>query len=450
MLSMSAREFNFDGLVGPTHNYAGLSYGNVASARHRQLTSNPRAAALEGLAKMRRLFELGLRQAVLPPQPRPDLGLLRALGFTGTPAAMIDAAFRSAPALLSACYSASSMWTANAATVSPSADCHDGCLHITPANLTSMLHRSIEAHTTTRNLRAIFARLPSAVIHDPLPASAAMSDEGAANHTRFCAEIGEPGVELFVFGRSVWDSSRASPKQFPARQTEESCRAIARRHHLHVDQVVFAQQHPDAIDAGVFHNDVISVGNQGVFLVHEMAFVNQAAVLDELAVKFARTCHRPLQVLSFRAEDFPIADVVTSYFFNSQLVTRPDGRMTLICPTECVDNPAARRAVERVIAGDNPIDQVEYLNLRQSMNNGGGPACLRLRMVLDAREAEGIAPGVIFTPLLHDQLSAWVIRHYREELAPNDLRDPHLMDEALRALSELPKILGVPLCTEGL
>ena len=26
-----AYEVNFDGLVGPTHNYAGLSYGNVAS-----------------------------------------------------------------------------------------------------------------------------------------------------------------------------------------------------------------------------------------------------------------------------------------------------------------------------------------------------------------------------------------------------------------------------------
>ena len=51
----TAREFNFDGLVGPSHNYAGLSFGNVASFSNVKSASNPKQAALQGLAKMRAL-----------------------------------------------------------------------------------------------------------------------------------------------------------------------------------------------------------------------------------------------------------------------------------------------------------------------------------------------------------------------------------------------------------
>ncbi|EAP0071555.1 succinylarginine dihydrolase, partial [Salmonella enterica subsp. enterica serovar Stanley] len=49
---MTAHEVNFDGLVGLTHHYAGLSFGNEASTRHRFQMSNPRLAVKQGLLKM--------------------------------------------------------------------------------------------------------------------------------------------------------------------------------------------------------------------------------------------------------------------------------------------------------------------------------------------------------------------------------------------------------------
>ncbi|WP_370298967.1 N-succinylarginine dihydrolase, partial [Pontibacterium sp.] len=126
---MKAFEANFDGLVGPTHNYAGLSFGNVASEKHQAEVSNPKQAAKQGLTKMKALNDLGLVQGVLAPQERPDINTLRQLGFGGSDADVLAAAAKQAPRILAACCSASSMWTANAATVSPSADTANGKVH---------------------------------------------------------------------------------------------------------------------------------------------------------------------------------------------------------------------------------------------------------------------------------------------------------------------------------
>src|SRR5687768_11173563 len=181
---MKAYEVNFDGLVGPTHNYAGLSYGNVASMSHKRSVSSPRQAALQGLAKMKFLADLGVKQAVLPPHPRPDIAALRRIGFTGSDADVLAKVQREDPVLLAAVSSSSSMWAANAATVSPSADTSDGRMHFTPANLVSLFHRSLEAPTTAAVLRAIFNDEKHFAHHPPLPATMHFSDEGAANHTR--------------------------------------------------------------------------------------------------------------------------------------------------------------------------------------------------------------------------------------------------------------------------
>ena len=207
-----AREFNFDGLVGPSHNYAGLSFGNVASFSNVKSASNPKEAALQGLAKMRALAARGFAQAVMPPQARPNFRLLRSIGFTGTDADVLARAYRESPVILACAYSASPMWTANAATVSPSADTIDGRVHFTAANLNNKLHRAMEHQQASRTLRAIFADPAHFAVHDALPATPAFGDEGAANHTRFSATHGDRGVELFVYGRVEFDPSAPSPK----------------------------------------------------------------------------------------------------------------------------------------------------------------------------------------------------------------------------------------------
>ncbi len=439
---MSAREYNFDGLVGPTHNYAGLSWGNVASAMHQNATANPRAAALEGLAKMRRVAAMGIGQAVLPPLARPNLRLLHELGFRGSPGEMIERAGKSDPVLLAAAYSASSMWTANAATVSPAADCADRRTHFTPANLATLLHRSAEAIDTTRVLRAVFRDERRFAVHDSLPGCLVLSDEGAANHTRLCSADGSRGIELFVAGRSAFDRSAAAPALYPARQTLEASQAVARRHQLDLEQAtLFFQQNPVVIDAGVFHNDVISVGRGNVLLAHELAFIDQRNRLDELRRMWDQVCDGPLEIVEIAARDLPVADAVSSYLFNSQLLSRPDGGMTLLCPQEVAETPTAHAAARKILAAGTPIDDLQFADLRQSMRNGGGPACLRLRVVLDEVDRAGCAPGVFWTESLDRRLTAWVQKHYRESLAPEDLRDPRLVDECQAAIESLASIL---------
>ncbi len=435
-----AHEVNFDGLIGPTHNYAGLSPGNVASASNAGGASNPRAAALQGLAKMRRLSALGLRQGVLPPMPRPDLSTLRSLGFSGPDEKILKDAWEADPTLLAAAWSASSMWAANAATVSPSADTEDGRVHFTPANLASNFHRSLETAATTTALRRIFADKSRFTVHDPLPCQARYSDEGAANHIRFATEHGAPGVELFVYGVDAHDPV-LTRRRYPTRQTRAACEAIARRHRLDPARVVYARQHPDAIDAGVFHNDVISTGNLRTFLYHEQAFATSRSLVTDLSAPLGeRLC-----CVEAHDSDFAIHDAVTSYLFNSQLVTVPDGSTTLIAPLEVRENARVAAFIDRVIDDPaNPIARAEYLDVRESMRNGGGPACLRLRVVLTDDELARIHPGVLFTPDLDRRLTTWVEAHYPDRLTADDLVDPRLARRCLDALDELTRILGLP------
>ena len=61
------REINFDGIIGPSHNYAGLSYGNLAATRNAGHVSHPRAAALQGIAKMRANLDQGFSCPIRAP-----------------------------------------------------------------------------------------------------------------------------------------------------------------------------------------------------------------------------------------------------------------------------------------------------------------------------------------------------------------------------------------------
>jgi len=434
---MTAFEVNFDGLVGPTHNYGGLSYGNVASFKHTQNVSRPREAVKQGLVKMKALNEMGLKQGVLPPQERPDLQTLRRLGFSGSDQEVIYQANRQAPHILRACCSGAAMWTANAATVSPSADTKDGRVHFTPANLVNKFHRSTEHPTTRRALQAIFRDPKHFQVHEALPSVDHFGDEGAANHTRFCHEYGKEGVEFFVFGKYAFDAEQVAPKKYPARHTYEASAAVARLHGLSSDKVVFAQQNPAVIDAGVFHNDVIAVGNGNVLFYHEKAFLDQQRVFAELQEKLGGEFH------FVEAPDSAVSvkDAVGSYLFNSQLVSIPNQGMKLIAPEECNRNPAVKQYLEELVTQDHPIKEVAFFDLRQSMKNGGGPACLRLRVVLNEQELQRVNPAVLYTPQLFESLNLWADKRYREELSEADLADPQLVVESRTALDELTQIL---------
>jgi len=435
---MPVYELNMDGLVGPTHHYAGLSAGNLASTQNAHRSANPQAAALQGLAKMRHLHRLGLKQALLPPHQRPNLELLRQLGFTGTMAAQLSKAQREAPELLSAAWSASSMWTANAATVTPSLDSADQRVHFTAANLVSNLHRHQEAAFSQQLLKRIFQNEKHFHHHPILPASSVTGDEGAANHSRLCATHDQAGVHLFVYGKQGLNAASSGPGKYPARQTLEASLAIARQHGLTDSQFVTARQNPEAIDLGVFHNDVIAVANERVLLAHEKAYVDQKQVLQDLRSK----CGFDLQYLEVREDQLSIAEAVATYLFNAQLLSLPDGSMTLLAPAECEAHPRVQAILSAFLAdAANPISQVHYLDLKQSMRNGGGPACLRLRVPLTEQELAAMHAGVLVTDPLLDTLDAWVVKHYRSELRAEDLADPQLVQEVFTALDELSVLL---------
>lgn len=435
---MSAVEVNFDGLPGPTHHFGGLAPGNLASIDSGGSPSSPRGAARQGIAKMRRMMALGLVQGIIPPHPRPALEFLRRTGYRGRTATVIRRAAGESPALLAAAWSSSAMWVANAATVSAAADTADGRVHFTTANLASQLHRAIEADTTFRTLASLFPARDGFVHHRPLPC--ALGDEGAANHTRLCTRYGAPGVSLFVHGRTLCAPEPVQPR-LPARQVQEASRAVARMHRLDPARTVHARQLPAAIDAGVFHNDVISVGNRNLLLVHEQAFEDQQRALAELEAAMDGA----LEVIEVPAARIGLERAVASYLFNAQLVS-PDeraGDQVLVAPVQCRDDPVVRRWLEEQVAAAR-LSAVEYVDLGQSMKNGGGPACLRLRVVL-AREALPRLPrhALASTERL-DRLEDWIDAHYPERIEPGDLADPGLADLAAHALAGVYRILEVP------
>lgn len=439
---MSAKEVNFDGLIGPTHNYGGLAAGNLASNRNANMTSYPRAAAMQGLEKMRTLMNMGYTQGFIPPQLRPDISCLKRLGFRGRDHEVLSEVARTAPSLLPMVYSASSMWAANAATVTPSADSSDGRVHLTPANLISSAHRTIESRQTWHHLKLIFAETHCFAVHQPLAEMPRFADEGAANHTRLTMEYARAGVGLFVYGRD--HHTDMSQLKFPARQTLEASQALVRQHHLPPRRAVYLKQNAAAINGGAFHNDVVAVGNGPVLFHHELAFDpdTQEEAFRQISELLA------LQRVSVPDAEVSLEDAVNSYLFNSQLLAGPEGDMTamrLIAPVECRDNERVFAYLERLTRDfSQPIREVVYVDVRQSMANGGGPACLRLRVCLTDQELAAVHQAFILDEAKIQRLEEWVTRYYRESLAPADLLDPALMDESTSALEALSRLLGIP------
>ena len=453
------REYNFDGLVGPTHNYAGLGSGNLASMASKDRVSSPKAAALEGLAKMKLLAGMGVPQAVLPPQRRPHLGYLRSCGYGSEPRELLENAAKAGDAGrrdLAVASSASAMWAANAATVSPSPDTADGRCHFTIANLASQRHRALESLERLRVFEHLFGDGRYFEVHPPLPAT--LPDEGAANHGRIGPSHGEPCVEFFVFGRASGETRPTG--KFVARHVLGASLKYRRLHNLKVRSPAEPEdthwsafrvipQSDEAIEAGVFHNDVINVANESVLLGHELAWRSREPGYgdhgDVLADLVERYCDSMLHYVKITQREFPLPDAVRSYLFNSQLATLPAGDMALVYPAECDEVPSARAAIDRVLREDNPVQYAVRADVRQSMRNGGGPACLRLRVVLSDEERAAVRGNVFWSEPLHETLVGWVERHYRDALTPGDLADVRLYEESEAALDELGEILELPI-----
>ena len=401
-------EINFDGIVGPTHSYAGLSLGNLAATRNAGRTSFPRAAALEGIAKMRASLALGLAQGVLLPHRRPDRDWLAALGLDPASAD---------PALLANAMSASPMWAANAATVSPAPDTADGRCHLSVANLVTMPHRSHEWPATLAQLRLAFADDRRFAVHGPVPPP--FGDEGAANHMRLAAGGDARGVEVFVYG--------AGGGPFPARQHEQASRAVARRHGLDPDATLFVRQSDEAIAAGAFHNDVVAVANGLVLFAHEQAFADRDGVHAALRARLPQ-----VEIVEVPAAAVSLADAIASYLFNAQLVSLPAGGMALILPEEARATPAASRWLDALVAGNGPIRALRFVDVRGSMANGGGPACLRLRVLADPATVD---PRFLVDEAKLDGIAAVIAAHWPERIDPGALAEP-----ALWAQSEAARV----------
>ncbi len=412
------REINFDGIVGPSHNYAGLSPGNLAATRSAGAVSHPRAAALQGIAKMRANLALGLTQGILLPHPRPDHRWLADLA--------IDYA-AAAPHLKAQALSASAMWAANAATVSPAPDAADGKCHLTVANLVTMPHRSHEWRATLAQLEIAFAD-PAFAVHGPVPAP--LGDEGAANHMRLCADHAEAGVEVFVYG--------ITGGPFPARQHREASEAVARRHTLDPARTLFVRQSDEAIAAGAFHNDVVAVANARVLFAHEHAFAEPARLYDDLRARLP-----DVEIVEVPADRISLTDAIESYLFNAQLVTAADGAQTLVLPGEARDNRRVWGWLQDHVTGNGPIRRLEVVDVRESMANGGGPACLRLRVVADPKT---IDPRFLVNGAKLDRIAGVIADHWPETIAIDAIGDAALIgrvEGARAALLETLDLVGL-------
>jgi succinylarginine dihydrolase len=409
-------EINFDGIIGPSHNYAGLSRGNIASASNAGDVSQPRAAALQGIEKMRHNLALGLPQGFFMPLDRPDAPWLATLGTTPE-----DAEGH----LRAQAWSASSMWAANAATVSPAPDSANGKCHLTVANLVTMPHRSHEWPGTLAQLRLAFAD-PAFTVHAPVPAP--FGDEGAANHMRLCSGHDSAGVEIFVYG--------VGGGRFPARQHLDASKAIARHHRLDPARTLFIRQSDTAIQGGAFHNDVVAVANEHVLFTHETAFEDREAAHAEIRAAFPA-----VEIVEVPASAVSLPDAIKSYLFNAQLVSLPDGGgMGLVLPTEAQDTPAVWNWLEAHVAGNGPIRRLLPVNVRQSMANGGGPACLRLRVVADPATVD---PRFLADEAKLDGIADVVAKHWPEAIAPGDLASSALAAEVRKARAALLERLNL-------
>lgn len=389
---------NFDGLVGCTHNYAGLSQGNLASMTHKNAISNPQQAALQGLKQMKLVYDIVGIQGFLPPQMRPNFKLLHHYGFVGTEAKVLEKAYEKRPDILAVAWSASAMWTANAATVTITDKNH---VHITPANLLTMRHRHQELEETAFTLKNIFYQENYFTHHFPVT----MPDEGAANHMSI------KGYDK-IYDIFVYSPTKAV---YPARQSLFSSQEIARNHECH--NPIFLEQSIEAVNQGAFHNDVVAISHDNFIIYHEYAFSDDTLLpSDILKIKI------PNMMLNLQ-------EAIKTYLFNMRIIENNQNEYFMIMSYDVMENKNAQDAIDYIKQHNPRIKSVIYMDLQQSMANGGGSACLRFRVPLI--EKNSVQQSYLLNNDKFNKLNDFVKNNYRDTVKPDDLRDIDFAYECL-------------------
>src|SRR6056297_3662393 len=426
-------EVQIDRLVGPTHHFGGLGVGNVASQLHAGEVSNPAAAARQGLEKMRLVAGYGVPQWILPPQPRPHLDLLESAGFQGSNEDALAATLQQAPKLLSAAMSSSAMWMANAATVTVNPELQ---IVLTIANLDASVHRAIEPSRSQQDLERILP-LPCRLL-SPLIGGAAMRDEGAANHMRLSDRQLIRSIDVLVYG----DQEPMPSRHWP-RQTRHCCESIARRHGLPPQNVFLLKQHPRAIDAGAFHNDVVAMSHQNLLIRHQWAYAESDAQMQQIERRFKEVSGRKLIRIEVPDQTLSLQDAVETYLFNSQIISpaEADRKPVLIAPVEVQQHQAASQLVDSWCSATGIFERVEFVDLGQSMFGGGGPACLRLRVPMPASQIAAMPAASRWSDQLDERLQQIIDETYPSSVRLSDLCDSELIAQAHRAQQQLAAAL---------
>ncbi len=288
-----------------------------------------------------------------------------------------------------------------------------------------MPHRSHEWPDTLAQLRLAFGNVEHFRVHGPVPPC--FGDEGAANHMRLTSGHGEPGLEVFVYGKTGG--------RFPARQHVEASRIIARRHGLDPARVLMVEQNPDAIAKGAFHNDVVAVANEGVLFTHELAFADPVGTYDAIRARCPG-----VTVVEVPADAVSLDEAIKSYLFNAQLLTPPSGEMTLVVPSECQDSQPVWNWLQQMLESNGPIRHVKVVDVRQSMANGGGPACLRLRLVADP---QAVDQRFMLDNAKADAMEAVVAGFWPEQIDPADIGSESLATTIRTARLRLLELLDL-------
>jgi succinylarginine dihydrolase len=156
-----------------------------------------------------------------------------------------------------------------------------------------------------------------------------------------------------------------------------------------------------------------------VLFAHEKAFADRDRVASECERLFP-----DVQLVEVPASEVPVADAVSSYLFNAQLVSPPDGETTLIVPSEARETASVWSWLQRHVAGNGPIRNLVVVDVRQSLANGGGPACLRLRVAADPATVD---PRFLVDEAKLDRIAAVIEQSWPAEIHSSELQDPKVV-----------------------